>query len=49
MAVAKSVDADIEDIYGMVVYDGDEFEYEINKGKRLLQTYQKIQNVKKKT
>lgn len=48
MAVAKSVDADIEDIYGMVVYDGDEFEYEINKGKKIVTKHtQKIQNVKK--
>lgn len=48
MAVAKSVDADIEDIYGMVVYDGDEFEYEISKGKKIVTKHaQKIQNVKK--
>ncbi|HON55297.1 MAG TPA: recombinase RecT [Bacteroidales bacterium] len=48
MAVAKSVDPDIDDIYGMVVYDGDEFEYEISKGKKIVTKHiQKIQNVQK--
>lgn len=48
MAVAKSVDPDIDEIYGMVVYDGDEFEYEISRGKKIVTKHiQKIQNVQK--
>jgi len=48
MAVAKMVDESIEDIYGMVVYDGDELEYEIKRGRRYITKHtQKIENVKK--
>lgn len=41
MAVAKSVDIYIEDIYGMVIYGGDEFEYEISKGKKIVTKHTK--------
>lgn len=48
MHVAKTVDPTIQDIYGMTVYEGDEFEYEIKHGKYIITTHkQKIQNVHK--
>lgn len=48
MAVAKSVNSCIDDIYGMVVYEDDEFEYEIIKGKKIVTKHkQKLQNVQK--
>lgn len=48
VAVAKSVNTDIEDIYGLVVYEDDEFEYEIKRGKRFVSKHtQKLENVKK--
>lgn len=48
MAVAKSVDPDIDDIYGLPVYEGDEFEYEIKRGKKqVTRHFQKLENIKK--
>lgn len=48
VAVSKAVDANIEDIYGMVVYEGDELIYEIRRGKRYVTKHtQKLENVKK--
>lgn len=48
MHVAKTVDPTIQDIYGMTVYEDDEFEYEIKHGKYIVTMHkQKIQNVNK--
>jgi recombination protein RecT len=48
MAVAKEVNENIDDIYGMVVYEGDELEYEIRRGKRYVTKHtQKLENIKK--
>jgi recombination protein RecT len=48
MAVAKSVDTNIDEIYGLAVYEGDELEYEIRRGKRYITKHtQKLENVKK--
>lgn len=48
MQVAKSVDPNIQDIYGQTVYEGDEFEYEIKHGKEIITLHkQKISNVDK--
>lgn len=48
MHVAKTVDPNIEDIYAAVVYEGDEFEYEIKHGKeRVIKHTQKLGNVNK--
>lgn len=46
--VAKSVDPDIEDIFGEVVYEGDEFEFEKKRGKTIITKHkQKLENMKK--
>jgi recombination protein RecT len=46
MHVAKTVDTNIEDIYAAVVYDGDDFEYEIRHGKeRVIKHTQKLGNI----
>ncbi len=46
MAVTKQVVDGVADIYATVVYDGDEFEYEIVRGrKRVLKHTQKLSNV----
>jgi len=48
MAVAKMVNPDIEDIFGEVVYEGDEFEYSKVHGKTIVTKHnQKIENVNK--
>lgn len=48
VAVSKAVDTNIEDIYGMVVYEGDELVYDIRRGKRYVTKHtQKLENVKK--
>lgn len=48
MHVAKTVDPNIVDIYASVVYEGDEFEYEIKHGKeRVIKHVQKFQNINK--
>ena len=48
MSVAKMVDPNIQDIYAKVVYDGDDFEYEIVRGKeRVTKHVQKLQNIVK--
>ncbi|SCG82688.1 recombination protein RecT [Proteiniborus sp. DW1] len=48
MHVAKTVDPNIQDIYGMTVYEGDEFEYEIKHGKYVVTLHkQKLQNIHK--
>ena len=48
MAVAKMVNEDIEDIFGDVVYEGDEFEYSKVRGKTVVTKHiQKIENVNK--
>jgi len=48
MVVAKSVNEDIEDIFGDVVYDGDDFEYSKVRGKNVVTRHtQKIENVNK--
>lgn len=46
--VAKSVNKNIEDIVGEVVYDGDEFEFEKFRGKtRITKHKQKLENIEK--
>lgn len=46
--VAKSVDQNIEDIFGEVVYEGDEFEFEKKRGKTIITVHkQKLANMKK--
>lgn len=46
MHVAKTVDTNIEEIYAAVVYDGDDFEYEIRHGKeRVVKHTQKLGNI----
>ena len=46
MSVAKQVDERIDDIYATVVYEGDEFEYEIRRGKKYVTKHvQKLANV----
>jgi recombination protein RecT len=48
MAVARSVNPDIDDIYAMTVYEGDEFEYQIVRGKKVITKHnQKLENIKK--
>lgn len=48
MHVAKSVNPDIEDIFGEVVYKGDEFEFEKRRGKTVISKHkQKLENMKK--
>jgi len=48
MAVAKMVNPNIEDIYGMAIYEGDELDYEIKRGKRFITRHvQKFENIKK--
>ncbi len=48
IAVAKSVKPDIEDIYGMAIYEGDEVEFKIVRGKRIITDHvQKLENIKK--
>lgn len=48
MQVAKSVDPDIQDIYGMTVYEDDDFEYEIKHGKHHVTKHsQKLGNIDK--
>jgi recombination protein RecT len=48
MAVAKSVNEDIEDIYAQVVYEADEFEYQIKRGRRYITKHiQKLENIRK--
>lgn len=48
MAVAKMVNENIEDIFGDVVYEGDEFEYSKIRGKTVVTKHiQKIENVNK--
>jgi recombination protein RecT len=48
MSVAKMVDPTIQDIYAKTVYEGDDFEYEIVKGKeRVTKHVQKLQNIAK--
>jgi recombination protein RecT len=48
MHLAKSVDERIDDIYAEVVYGGDEFEYEISLGKKIIKKHaQSIKNVNK--
>ena len=45
MQVAKSVDPNIQDIYGQAVYEGDDFEYEIKHGKeKIIKHTQKLEN-----
>lgn len=45
MHVAKTVDSNIEDIYAAVVYEDDDFEYEIKHGKeRVIKHTQKLAN-----
>lgn len=49
MAVAKSVDSTIDDIYAEVVYEGDTFKYSIERGKKVVTKHeQSIENVDKK-
>jgi recombination protein RecT len=46
MAVAKQVDDTIEDIFAEVVYEGDAFEYCINRGKKeIVEHKQKLENI----
>ena len=47
MAVAKMVDPEIQDIVAQVVYEGDEFEYEIDQRgqKHLVKHVQKLENI----
>lgn len=46
MAVTKNVVSGVEEIYATVVYEGDEFEYEIIRGKkRVVKHTQKLSNV----
>lgn len=48
MHVAKTVDPNIEEIYAAIVYEGDEFEYEIKHGKeRVIKHTQKLGNINK--
>lgn len=48
MHVAKTVDPNIEEIYAAVVYEGDDFEYEIKHGKeRVIKHTQKLGNINK--
>lgn len=48
MHVAKTVDSNIEEIYAAVVYEGDDFEYEIKHGKeRVIKHTQKLGNINK--
>lgn len=48
MQVAKSVDPEIQDIYGMAVYEDDDFEYEIKHGKHHVTKHsQKLGNINK--
>lgn len=45
-AVAKRVDKDLDDIYAEVVYQGDELEYEIIRGRRVITKHiQKFENI----
>lgn len=49
MAVAKQVDAAIEDIFAEVVYEGDTFKYSIERGKKVVTKHeQSLENVDKK-
>ncbi len=48
MHVAKTVDPEIQDIYGKVVYADDDFEYEIKHGKEIVTKHiQKLGNIDK--
>lgn len=48
MVVAKTINEDIEDIFGDVVYEADEFEYSKVRGKNVITKHiQKLQNVNK--
>lgn len=48
IALAKRADSTIEDILGQVVYEGDEFEYQIRRGKTYITKHvQRLQNVDK--
>lgn len=48
MALAKRLNPDIEDIYGMTIYKGDEFEYEIKHGRHMVTKHsQKLENINK--
>lgn len=48
MHVAKTVDPNIQDIYGKTVYEDDEFEYEIRHGKEIITVHkQKLGNISK--
>jgi len=48
-ALAKRVNSDIEDITAVVVYKGDEFEYRLSKGKRIVSRHiQKLENINSK-
>ena len=48
MSVARAVNQNIEEIYAMIVFQGDEFEYQIIRGKKVVTKHtQKLENVKK--
>lgn len=48
MTLAKRLNPEIEDIYGMTVYEGDEFEYEIKHGRHIVTKHsQKLGNIDK--